>query len=368
MSTFGGKFEELPGVSVDRFTYDNLNSEAFFLSHCHVDHMQGLNSSQFQNVLLEYNLFLYVSPISKAILDKMFPSIKNNIVELELNSVKHISLKNQNLNVMTVPAGHCPGSVMFLFETNERNILYTGDFRMHPHDVKKVKAFYDSFGNKKHIYKIYMDTTFFFNRYQQFPSRKQSLDQLCTIIKKWISQGDHYIINILTSARYGYEFVFMEIFKQILMPVHVDTEQYNFYSLIPDMDQSVTKDESETQIYSSFGNKCNGINKIKSPQYKIRNIKLSAMRWNTPKLKSGIWEDDGDIIYICFSTHASFEECSELIKFLKPEYVEPCVLGDDKNQKEEIFDAIKRLLSTNDDYSPKKKKKMFTLNRINLGN
>lgn len=35
----------------------------------------------------------------------------------------------KKLSVTTVPAGHCPGSVMFLFEQNDKKILYTGDFR-----------------------------------------------------------------------------------------------------------------------------------------------------------------------------------------------------------------------------------------------
>lgn len=32
-------------------------------------------------------------------------------------------------SVTAIPAGHCPGSVMFLFEQNFKHALYTGDFR-----------------------------------------------------------------------------------------------------------------------------------------------------------------------------------------------------------------------------------------------
>lgn len=31
--------------------------------------------------------------------------------------------------VTSIPAGHCPGSVMFMFETIGKRVLYTGDFR-----------------------------------------------------------------------------------------------------------------------------------------------------------------------------------------------------------------------------------------------
>ena len=44
MSIFPGTFPSLPGVSCDRFSGANLNSDQFFLSHCHSDHMVGLES------------------------------------------------------------------------------------------------------------------------------------------------------------------------------------------------------------------------------------------------------------------------------------------------------------------------------------
>lgn len=33
------------------------------------------------------------------------------------------------LSVTAIPAGHCPGSVMLLFEQRDKRVLYTGDFR-----------------------------------------------------------------------------------------------------------------------------------------------------------------------------------------------------------------------------------------------
>lgn len=33
------------------------------------------------------------------------------------------------LSVTAIPAGHCPGSIMLLFEKDDKRILYTGDFR-----------------------------------------------------------------------------------------------------------------------------------------------------------------------------------------------------------------------------------------------
>lgn len=51
MSTFSGFFDEIQNVSVDRFTKANFQSRAFLLSHCHTDHMIGLNEITSDNEL-----------------------------------------------------------------------------------------------------------------------------------------------------------------------------------------------------------------------------------------------------------------------------------------------------------------------------
>lgn len=127
MSTFLGLIDEIPGISIDRFDGNNLNSKCFFLSHCHTDHMHGLH---------KYNNLpgpLYLSHVSAVIVRSMYPNISNIIC---LNSAEPtlINMTNDNneetrLTVTCMPASHCPGSVMFLFEVNEIKVLYTGDFR-----------------------------------------------------------------------------------------------------------------------------------------------------------------------------------------------------------------------------------------------
>lgn len=77
MSTFSGKIEDFPYISLDRFDGTNLNSKVFFLSHCHTDHMVGLFSS--------LPGILYTSPINIRLVKHLFPLITSEIKALELN-------------------------------------------------------------------------------------------------------------------------------------------------------------------------------------------------------------------------------------------------------------------------------------------
>ena len=46
MSDFDGPKLEFPGVSIDRFNGENFKSTVYLLSHCHTDHMMGLNEPE----------------------------------------------------------------------------------------------------------------------------------------------------------------------------------------------------------------------------------------------------------------------------------------------------------------------------------
>lgn len=90
MSTFNGFIDEIEGISVDRFTEENLKvSKCFFLSHCHYDHMVGLNGVTAANQLPGP---LYLSHISLLIVRRRFPAIEN-LIPLEVGrELDHFSL------------------------------------------------------------------------------------------------------------------------------------------------------------------------------------------------------------------------------------------------------------------------------------
>ena len=59
MSEFAGPTSEFPGVSIDRSNGDNFKSTVYFFSHCHTDHMVGLNEPKLFERLIQYNLKIF---------------------------------------------------------------------------------------------------------------------------------------------------------------------------------------------------------------------------------------------------------------------------------------------------------------------
>lgn len=318
---------EIQNISVDCFDENNYNSSAYFLSHCHTDHMKGLSNSKFQANLVERdNVFLYASEVSVQILKRTFPNVTSKLKALSVNGAHLIpSSKNSEfISVTLIPAGHCPGSVMFLFESKDSNILYTGDYRISPSDYDKFNAFKDKNGKIKRIHNLYLDTTFFLDNYPHFPKRGDSLNELQKIMQDWIDQSENHIIQLKTSSWYGAEYLFKEISKSMSMPIHVSSKVYDFYTCIPEMDGVVTL-EPYTKLHSSCGGTT--FHSVCKPgRYKIKIIHFTAMYWHKDKLKNRSFEilDDG-YVRVCYSFHASLEEGKQLIRFLKPDKVVPCV-------------------------------------------
>lgn len=159
-----------------------------------------------------------------------------NCLLLEPHLIK-IPAKNGSsekyVNVTLISAGHCPGSVMFLFEDSEdKRILYTGDFRLSAQELRLLKPLHKHDGTPKEIHKTYFDSTFWSEKYADFPSRDDSCDIICSIIKEWTSKGSQYIVFLKTPANYGSEFLFMEIYRRLKMPIFVKKYFYHTYKYV----------------------------------------------------------------------------------------------------------------------------------------
>ncbi|KYN40113.1 Protein artemis, partial [Trachymyrmex septentrionalis] len=360
MSTFVGLIKEIPGISVDRFDRENINSSVYFLSHCHIDHMCGLGTTFFDH-LKQYNKYLYCSRITKVFLeDKYYENLRNvetYVKDIEVDKKVCIEYRsNYNseetdiLFVTFISAGHCPGSVMFAFEKMDKLILYTGDFRINPKDYHKIKSlnYCDDFPKK--FDNVYLDTTFLSHDFIHLPTRIESINVMCKVVKKWLDESPRKVVILECSALYGSEFLYMELSKSLKTLIHVKEYVYNSYIRIPELACHVTNNPLDARIHACMSkNACRYRSGLKCRtnvlQQDILTIVPSVLKWKGRDTSVvGEWDKFNEKTFnVCYSTHASFDELKKFIQYFKPKKIYPCVCPENEQATiNRLLDEIRR--------------------------
>ncbi|KAL6868567.1 DRMBL domain-containing protein [Trichoderma novae-zelandiae] len=170
-------YKIMPGFSicVDAFRYGAVEGcQAYFLSHFHSDHYIGLTANWRHGPI-------YCSKVTGSLVKQQLRTAAKWVVELEFEKSYDVP-GTDGATVTMMPANHCPGSSLFLFQKSLGNgpnkrtkrILHCGDFRACPEHVRHplLKAdVMDSISGKTKQQRIdicYLDTTYLNPRYS-FP-------------------------------------------------------------------------------------------------------------------------------------------------------------------------------------------------------
>ncbi|ODA78321.1 hypothetical protein RJ55_05702 [Drechmeria coniospora] len=164
-------------ICVDAFRYGAVEGcKAYFLSHFHSDHYIGLTASWRHGPI-------FCSKVTGSLVKNQLRTKPEWIVELDFE--KPYPVPGTGATVTMIPANHCPGSSMFLFEKPLSNaptsrlqrVLHCGDFRACPahvdHPLLKPDVV-DSITRKTQqqiINTCYLDTTYLNPRYS-FPPQE----------------------------------------------------------------------------------------------------------------------------------------------------------------------------------------------------
>jgi len=420
-----GTLPELPMVAVDCFKHltfshqKNSNHgnrsnhyhhhghiECYFLSHAHSDHFPGLtndfynctntnnsssNSSSHQyhpsdcstldvlDVLNDGQPPIYCSFLTRKLLLAKFPNLPptkiipldvqhfQKKVEAEAHETSHqISLSgNRILHVTLLNANHCPGSVMFLFQSPQmtQTVLYTGDFRfessyydfssLSSQQLLREKAFdANNEKNQKNLLlfqylkrakidRIYLDATFcdpdFFG---QFPTRWESIQQIIALItrERGSSSGRSGATLppvYLTLEILGTEPMIIAIAKAFRVKVYIDhrnlrKNRCREMGAMEFLEPYITTDKSTTWLrivsfdalkamYELLKDESDRPVFIRATTMWIRQLYQKSMGVSmvpsheaTPKLVNGIW-------HVLFSIHCSFGEMSQFVREIVPD-------------------------------------------------
>uniref|UniRef100_A0A0A9YZA3 Protein artemis n=1 Tax=Lygus hesperus TaxID=30085 RepID=A0A0A9YZA3_LYGHE len=345
MSTFQGLLNEsvFKGCAIDYFQGDVLKScKVFFLSHFHTDHMKGIYDAAFNQMFIkDSSLLLYCSKISRKLL------LKNRLMEIP--AVQIVAMDKDpidvcpndcSIRVTPLRAGHCPGSMMLLFESCGVTALYTGDFRITKKDLSRCKPLHNEEDGKViQINSLYLDTTFAHCEYVHFPTREQSRDNIIRLIK-----GRHESIKYVSldmPAKTGIEYLMVELYQEFQTPIHVsDALCQEILSCIDQLIHVTTSELKKSFIHFCHPN-YKGLGCSPCPKKEpnlcddVLTIKPSAQFFHRSALKVGeVLQESDKYFRVAYSSHASLSELVEFIAYLKPHNIYPSVISGDQTAEE----------------------------------
>ncbi|EGF79482.1 hypothetical protein BATDEDRAFT_1998, partial [Batrachochytrium dendrobatidis JAM81] len=314
--------------TVDAFCYGVIpGCTAYFLTHFHSDHYGGLKKSFNSGPI-------YCSHITANLVAQQLGVDRSMLHTIPLNTRTEI----QGIQVTFIDANHCPGSVIILFEIpsvdamqNNRNVLHTGDFRVHSSHFT-----HPSFLSKPLIRldEIYLDTTYCNPKYI-FPLQDAVI---ASILRPPLCK----ILVVVGTYTIGKEKVFLAMSKAISSKIYADATKRRVLACLedPDLDRLVVSQPEEANVHLCTMMQLNKTSlEGMLDKYKGRFTSIIAVRptgWTFQKLKSPSqfsiaslkprWLSPNiTLIPLPYSEHSSFEELKCFVQKMNVDKVIPTV-------------------------------------------
>ncbi|CAF0829064.1 unnamed protein product [Rotaria sp. Silwood1] len=320
MCTFNGILKEYPWISIDSFLQTNCHlSQVFFISHIHTDHLRGLDEPTFaQYITNNRSIRIYCSEASRHFLS-ILPAYKHlsqfySVVNVDQPfTIENPMDKNISITVTCFGSGHCPGSLMLLFEGCHGTVLYTGDFRLYSHQSNRHRII----SSKKLIDALYIDMTFFEPSIRQLPEREQA----CQKLIHFIEQYDYRYFYLKTSARVGYEYIYTSLYQHFKILIHVNSEQYHLYDCLPQVQQALTIDGNRTRLHACWPQCAHAKSSITIVLSVLWFTLQQQQQFNSPLIQIAT-----DYYRLCYSLHSSYTEICKFVKQISPIRIHPIAL------------------------------------------
>jgi DNA cross-link repair 1A protein len=189
-------------ICVDAFRYGAVEGcKAYFLSHFHSDHYIGLTASWKHGPI-------YCSKVTGNLVKQQLKVDPKYVVDLEFEGERDVP-GTPGVRVTMIPANHCPGSSLFLFEKpltkgsnpKKKRILHCGDFRAcrthveHPLLRPDVQCHITGKTKEQKIDVCYLDTTYLNPKFA-FPDQesviKACADMCISLSKASVDDTDNW--------------------------------------------------------------------------------------------------------------------------------------------------------------------------------
>lgn len=338
---FSGKIVEYGEVSIDGFDDVNLDSTVYLLSHCHMDHMSGLGSQALLDRLTNLPFIrIYASAVTIDLV-KAMPKFAPTVPYFYPLTVDECSIVpvcgdtgevKYNLSVTPLPAGHCPGSVMFLLEGPAARVLYTGDFRINVGDTPRLRTLFRTNGQlRQPIDSVYVDTTFCVPNLPSLPTRSVCADLVLKMCIDWFKDeqanpANPRCVHISTNYDFGYEFLLIILASYFKCKIHATQLQYDKYKYTNCMSNILTTSfdtklhfcrQGKNRFCSSLPDGCES-NVLTIAPSALRFAKMSSGAASCSKAVDNVEYVNKNFIRVLYSSHASLEEVVDFLKHIRP--------------------------------------------------
>jgi len=282
-------------ILVDEFS---SNAEIYFLTHFHEDHMPGLERGWDKGEIC-------CSSITARLLEGIKKVDSSRLITLDPGEQITFETPAGTVAVKAFEANHCPGAVMFLFETNGRRYLYTGDFRLDDGIRNCCREFAG-------VDCLFVDTTYAGDGYS-FPPQHESIRSVVEIVRR--NRDRNIFIAVYTI---GKNRIVEEVFRATGQPVYLPPDKFRIYRLLG-LEEAVTRDKDATNIRGYSRSYFDSYFKW-TRHYRDRNAVVI--------IPTGWAVDDGEekdprYIYVPYSEHCDSRELSEFIRLIQPRRVVP---------------------------------------------
>ncbi|KAI9318273.1 DNA repair metallo-beta-lactamase-domain-containing protein [Obelidium mucronatum] len=382
-------YKKLPNTTftIDAFSYGAIEGcTGYFLSHFHADHYGGLTS--------KFNFgTIYCSQVTANLVQSQLRVDAQFISVLPMETTVQV----EGVNVTLIDANHCPGAVLFLFQTRDSHMhLHTGDFRaLHPLHTQHKQL------QNVRLKSVYLDTTYLDARYA-FPSQSIVLGVLAELLvdvvlkgrkleemvdphsternmmRQFLSMGSSGVDNALTmfgggGGRFkkgtlicvgtytiGKERVFKSVAKALNSKIFVESSKLKILKCLEDkeLNETLTSDPSDAIVHVvKIGqlNKEELEKKLDSvSSHFSRVIAIRPTGWtHQPSSSSKTQSDDNmftiksikpnrlahniHVIPIPYSEHSSYTELKTFVQALNVEQIIPTVSVHKHEEMKAIF-------------------------------
>ncbi|XP_036355073.1 DNA cross-link repair 1A protein isoform X2 [Octopus sinensis] len=337
-------YKKIPGtnITVDAFKYGVIQGCcAYFLTHFHYDHYQGLTKNFCQP--------LYCSEVTANLVKLKIGVLNQYIHPLPL----YCPVIVESVEVTLMDANHCPGSVLILFKYSDQNkqkvVLHTGDFR-----ADSIMEKYNALQNVK-INQLYLDTTYCDPNYM-FPEQQEVLDFCVSLVKSFLKENPQTLVVVGTYT-IGKEKVFLALAEAIGSKIGVTQEKKKLLDCLQNltMDKLLTLDLKSCSIHVvKMGNlNYKNLNEHLKRYAKFNQIlALKPTGWTHSKNRTSLFDikpslktDKITIYGIPYSEHSSFSELKRFVQFSRPDNIIPTVNNGKAASRQFMQDTFNSWLS-----------------------